>query len=120
MAKYNLEYRYSAQFGTPTHLWTIIGRDGGLSLRIMEYKSDNPKYSGGLEIHRRAPMAGDNSAPSFGACWLLQCPCWHDGTSLYVTETLIPLWLAYDRDNDSMFRLMQHEYANRFEKAADE
>ena len=119
MSKYRLEYRYSKPFDTPTHLWTIIGRDGGLSLRIVEHarRAGDPEYSGGLEIHRRVPADGDDSAPGFDQCWLLKCPCWHDGTSLYVTESLIPRWIqSCDRDNDKMFDLMRQEYAQRFEQ----
>jgi hypothetical protein len=53
-------------------------------------------------------------APSQDKCWLLHCPCWHDGTSLYASETVIPFWLVAPHDHERMFQFLIREYEDRF------
>jgi len=98
------------------HEWSTIGRHGALHLRITDLgeKSD-PRYSGGLEIHYRTPpehMADD--APSHDDCWLLKCPCWHDGSSLYVRDVVIPHWQHDPQNIQRMIVWLEHEYGGRF------
>ena len=49
--------------------------------------------SGGLEAHYRIPPHYmEDQAPSHARCHAIDAPCWHDGTSLYASEVLIPQW----------------------------
>lgn len=116
MSKYVCEYKYENRFNSPLHSWTCIARHGAIQLRISEYKPG--EWSGGLEIHYRQPpeYMADN-APSHEKCWLLGQPCWHDGTSLYVSETVIPFWLSDKSNHDRMFEFLQHEARERFERS---
>lgn len=113
MSKYVCEYKYQNRFNNQQHTWTCIGRHGALHLHITNYKSAG-EVQGGLEIHCRTPpdhMRDD--APSHEKCWLLGQPCWHDGTSLYVSETVIPYWLSDPHNHDRMFEFLQHELRER-------
>ena len=49
--------------------------------------------------------------PSQVPCWLLKVPCWHDGTSLYATDTLWPMVEGYLRggEHEQIFRLLEWE-----------
>ena len=117
MSRLRCEYVYSRPFGNPRHSWRLIGALGGIELHISgphKYEG-REEYSAGLEMHYRAApdyKAGD--APSHDHCWLLKCPCWHDGTSLYAQEHYVPLWFALRGDHDAMFDHLQGEYRERF------
>lgn len=128
MAKFRVKYEYSNPFGSPHHVWTVIGRHGAMHFHVTDMgeawaqkHGRDQQYSGGLEIHHRAPpdyMRDD--APSQDKCWLIGGPCWHDGTSLYASETIIPFWLCAPNDHERMFRFLEGEYARRFLPACDE
>lgn len=119
--KLRTKYTYQRHFGSPEHMWTCIGREGGLHLHITDYTSSdfmqNTPYSGGLEVHYRSPPEYmEDDAPSHDHCWLLQCPCWHDGTSLYVSEVAIPFWLTDPTNIERMLDWLEREYKTRFAK----
>lgn len=113
------EYKYSKPYGDANHMWTLTGRHGGLHLHIADLgeRTDGiERFSGGLEVHYRAPPSYmENHAPN-EKCWLIGGACWHDGTSLYVSEFCIPFWLSAPTDHDRMFRFLEKEYAERFAK----
>lgn len=114
--RYRNEYRYAPRFGYPEHIWTCIGAKGAMHFHVTDMGENHKhgdRYSGGLEQHSRQPF-GTDEAPSHEKCWLLGGPCWHDGTSLYAHETLIPMWLAAPNDHERVFRMLEHEYENRF------
>lgn len=127
MAKYRCEYKYSKPYGSPEHTWTVVARHGAMHFHASDCGEEHAKkfgrdnrFSGGLEIHYRTPpdyMAND--APSQDKCWLIGCPCWHDGTSLYASETIIPFWLVAPNDHERMFTFLIREYEERF-NAKDE
>lgn len=120
--KFRCKYEYSNQFESPNHVWTCIGALGAIHFHVTDMGEKHGeqygnRYSGGLETHYRSPPDYmKDHAPSHDKCWLLQCPCWHDGTSLYASETLIPMWLAAPNDHERMFRMLEREYVDRFEK----
>jgi hypothetical protein len=125
MRQYRCKYEYSKPFGSPNHVYTVIGARGAMHFHVTdmgEAKADEwLRYSGGLECHYRAPpsyMA--DQAPSQDACWLLKCPCWHDGTSLYASERVIPFWLSAPNDHERMFQVLIREYEDRFLKIEDD
>ena len=113
------EHRFSFRFGNPHYIYSLVGAEGAVHFHVTDYgeefrKRHGDRYSGGLETHYRSPpdyMRGD--APSQQRCWLLGCPCWHDGTSLYASETLIPRW-EMDKSHEAMQAMLVREYAERF------
>jgi hypothetical protein len=120
--RYRCEYKYHKPWGNPSHVYTVIGARGAIHFhvsdmgekQVKEYNLDQ-RFSGGLECHYRTPpdyMA--HSAPSQDKCWLLCCPCWHDGTSLYASEIIIPFWLGNPNDHERMFNFLIREYEDRF------
>jgi hypothetical protein len=115
--KYKFKYEYTNDFGTPRHTWSLVGAKGGLHLHISELKTaqfEDEKYSGGIEIHYRYPPEyRENDAPSHNNCWLLGCPCWHDGSSLQVSEIWIPLWKVDKHDHDRMFGLLAGDFEQK-------
>jgi hypothetical protein len=115
---YRCEYRYTpTAYDSILHNWTLIGRWGGLNLRIEEYNPVMPSTGGGLEIHYRTPPSYiHNEPPHHDNCWLLKCPCWHDETSLAVQERWIPLWNYGATNHKEMFAKLEiqaNEYFNK-------
>ena len=122
MSKFRCEYTYNRRFDIPRHSWNLIGPKGGMHLHIAgPYTySPQPEFSAGLETHARIPPDYmRDQAPSHDHCWLLKCPCWHDGTSLYANDHYVPLWLSDQHNHDGMFARLEHEYARRFEAAEE-
>lgn len=120
--KHRCKYEFSAGHGYPRHVWTCVGRHGAVHFHVTDMgdeweKQGHERYSGGLEVHYRSPpdYMADN-APSQDKCWLLGCPCWHDGTSLYASETLVPMWRVAPDDHKRMFEIMVREYESQFAK----
>ncbi len=119
MTKYRNKYEFTVRGEYKNHVYTCIGARGAIHFHVTDYGElfqFGPRYSGGLEVHYRQPpdyMRDD--APSQDKCWLIGCPCWHDGTSLYASEFLIPYWQANPQDHDRMFCCLEKEYRDRFE-----
>lgn len=119
--KYRCKYTYEKPFGDPKHVWTVIGRHGAIHFHVSDMGEDRSRqygtdrYSGGLECHYRMPPDYmGNQAPSQDTCWLLGQPCWHDGTSLYASERVIPFWICAPHDHERMFQFLIGEYEGRF------
>ena len=91
-------YRYALnsclRFGKWNHSYELVGARGGLHLHISgPHKYDSGEHwSAGLEFHSRVPLRDE--PPSHDRCWLLDGPCWHDGTSLYAQEHYLPMVIA--------------------------
>jgi hypothetical protein len=97
--KYRLIIRKTLTFGSWKHEWSLIGRHGGVHLHISgPHVYDNSEHwSAGLEFHYRSPPEYmENDPPSHDRCWLIECPCWHDGTILYAQEHYLPMFLMGD------------------------
>ncbi len=117
MTKYRHEYRYAPRFGNPEHIWTVIGAKGAMHFHVTDLSEDyeranGVRWSAGLETHSRMPLGDD--APSHEKCWLLGGPCWHDGTSLYAQEQIVPFWREEPDNHERMFQFLEREYYNRF------
>lgn len=110
-------YKYSKELfvGEWNHSFSLIGRFGALALNIREYK-DTP--SAGLEYHHKSPLGYMDDAPSRTDCYLLNGPCWHDGTSLYATETYLPVF-QYG-DHERIFRMMTRDADRAFYPGEEE
>ncbi len=96
---YRYQYCLRLFAGNWNHSYEVIGRWGALNFHVTDLGEDYAKkfssdqYSAGLECHYRTPpsyMA--DQPPSQDYCWLLKQPCWHDGTSLYALEVLMPFF----------------------------
>lgn len=49
------------------------------------------RFYGGIEIHSPVQLYDFAPEPTHSECWLLGCPCYHDGSSFYFTERIAPL-----------------------------
>lgn len=113
-------YTWRQQHFSISHQWSLVGPKGGLSFNVtIAQKEGQWPTTAGLEIHYargHVPEYLVHQAPSHKRCWLLGEPCWHDGTSLYATETLWPIVEAMLKggDHESVFRLLESEANNRF------
>lgn len=85
--------------GRVTHEWSLKNENGGIHVHcwIVDYPGPAlgpSEWLGGIECHwaKKPPSYGDwFSSPSHEHCWLLEGPCWHDGSSLYFSERIAPL-----------------------------
>lgn len=108
------KYQHCPKAGEVTHIWSVVGEAGGLHLWITV---GGTRPYGGVEIHYRTPPDYmSDKEPSQEHCWLLDGPCWHDGSSLYAEEVWIPRWLANPDDHDWMLAFLSVEYRKRFAK----
>lgn len=98
------------------HIWTCVGPEFALHFHVTDTGrvGDDRRYYGWLETHyRQAPDYMADKSPSHFDCWLLKGPCWHDGTSLYADEFLIPFWRQDPDNNERIFALLKREYEQR-------
>lgn len=119
--KYRSKYEFSMQFGHAYHVWSVVARHIGMHLHICDYGETDEKklgerYSGGIEIHyRQPPDYMKDEAPSNDNCWLLKAPCWHDGSSMQVTDTWIPRWrglVGRPDEHVQMLEFLEYEVEN--------
>ena len=113
------KYVYSKPFGMVTHSYYAIGGAGGVVLWFRNHgKIDEQQHWGaGLEVHSRSPWPhSPHDGPLHLHCEVTGGACWHDGTSLYPTESLLPIFLADPTDHDRMMRRAEMEYVSRFVK----
>lgn len=100
----------------PHHTWWIKGERGGVHIWARQSKlNDWPtEWIGGVEVHHASPP--DDSGwykpdkPSHTDCWLLDGPCWHDGTSLYFSERITPHFPWPDSPTANDFDNLPHSY----------
>jgi len=114
--RWRCKYTYTNRFGRPDHSYEVVGAKGGLHLHITDYRgqaSAGIEFSAGLELHSRTPLWED-VPPSFDECWLLKCPCWHDGTTMCAEEYFLPLWKSLGNNHEAMFTHLRAEADRRF------
>lgn len=117
--KARFRYHYSCSFRSGyslTHSYVVEGSKGAMELRIMQFgNSDCAEFSAGLEMHSATPMYGDNP-PDHGQCQAVSMrPCWHDGTSSYAMDKLLPMWKASNANLVDTFQMVVTEYEKRFD-----
>jgi hypothetical protein len=115
------KYTYTPQpWGSKSHSWEIVGPKGAVSFHVNFYDDkDDTQPTCGLEFHH--VEAGEEFAgqsPHHLNCPLTGGRCWHDGTSLYASESVWPqvkhyLTIGY---HDEVFKVLQYEYKQRFEE----
>lgn len=129
----NLTFNYipASEENRNTHMWTAVGENGGVHIWAapqpqLEGRYWPEKFFGGVEIHSKVRLYefGDGK-PSHDNCWLLGCPCHHDGSSLYFSERIEPLIRHEpqpfaDHIHEYMNAILFDWYRDRFEKEAAE
>lgn len=109
------KYTWTKPFGSVRHCWELVGPEGGVHFHVSLIDKYPP--SCGLEFHHT--KRNEDRAPGTTQCWLTGGPCWHDGTSLYASETLWPMVEPMLRscDHELIFKVLEREYADRFGKS---
>jgi len=80
---------------------------------MRRYREDE-KPSGGIELHYQIPPDYmDDQAPSHQDCWLLNSPCWHDGSSLAI-EPYKENMDYYCNNPERMWDVLIGVYADHF------
>ncbi len=83
------------------HTWAVASDKGGIHIHGFrcEYVGFDREWLGGIETHSATPFEyGDQKTPTHEHCWLINCPCWHDGTSLGFSENVAHA-LPFDSDD---------------------
>lgn len=99
-------YKWDKPFDSIRHNWELRSVHGAINFHCSVY---NGTVCAGLEFHSIYPK-GDY-APDHVNCPLTGGRCWHDGTSLYASETLWPLIEPYLKagDHGSIFTILETE-----------
>ncbi len=108
--KFRSKYEYTKRWGNPAHTWSVVCAAGGMHLHITDHGEEHgqkygERYSGGIESHSRTPTS--DTPPDHDNCWLLGCPCWHDGSSLQASEYWIPLFLSDPNNHEMMLTQLE-------------
>ena len=120
--KHNVEFRHhkyiwTKPFGSVRHHWELVGPRGGIHFHASIFEKHDD--SCGLEFHHAEPVGYyQNTAPHHKDCPVIGGNCWHDGTSLYASETLWPVISSYLKsgDHDLIFRLLEQEFIDHFSR----
>lgn len=112
-------YQYHAvmRAGRVTHQWCLSSKLGGVHVhgwRTSYADAYRPEWMGGIEVH--LPHRGEHGSeqPSHEHCWLLDGPCWHDGTSLGFSEQVAPYLPDTDELRDADHRMVVSTLASWF------
>lgn len=120
------KYTWTRPYDQTRHHWHLRGPKGGISFSVSLWEGaggaeKHAKFGGpscGLEFHHGFDPTGGKEAAHHARCWLLEGPCWHDGTSLYASETIWPIVQSMMPDHAAIFRLLEREYDRHFEDQA--
>ena len=106
------KYSWSMPWTSVRHNWEFVGPNGALHFHvsIMEEQGYDPAC--GLEFHH---LKG-TGAPDHIDCPLTGGRCWHDGTSLYASETVWPFVKEYLKSGDHkmIFKYLEELYMEHF------
>jgi len=86
---HRFEYREVTTSAGLGLLWALVTDKGAIHIwaRPDTYEHRRRDWMGGIEVHyASAPDYMIADKPSHDRCWLLDKPCWHDGSSLYFSE----------------------------------
>jgi hypothetical protein len=117
------KYTYCKPFMHASHQWELVGPEGGIHFHVSIDPDRKYDPTAGLEFHHAARANYDpNRAPDHIKCPLIGEPCWHDGTSLYASETLWPMVepMLFGGNHEGVFRLLEHEYDRHFKSLAED
>ncbi|MCB9910500.1 MAG: hypothetical protein H6829_09575 [Planctomycetes bacterium] len=112
------KYEYINRFENASHHWSLLGPAGGVEFHANALKG---LTSCGLEIHASRSGRRNDRAPDHLECYLTKEPCWHEGTSLYATETLWPNIEHHLKggDHEAVWRILELEYDRYFGKESE-
>jgi len=93
--------------------WAVIGPAGAVDFHCNNVSIGHGiDWIGGIEEHRREPDKYQvGKPPDHTDCRLLEGNCWHDGSSLYASEVLIPI--LKQRGEDALWTQLEAEYRER-------
>jgi hypothetical protein len=84
--------------GQDRHIWSVVGPKGAVHVWARANHDEwiaefGEHWIGGVERHSPVPVYSfnDPDKPDHPDCFLLNGPCWHDGTSLYFSERIAPM-----------------------------
>lgn len=88
-------YKVSLRGGHEEHIWSLVGERGGIHVNAwltppLKGCFAEHRWLGGIEGHSPIPREYESETPSHEHCWLIEGPCWHDGSSLQFSEQLAP------------------------------
>lgn len=89
MSQLSVKYEMTDNNGRKQHTWSSKDEKGGVHIwgRLSKLEGWPTEWIGGCESHSYSPPDYEpNSKPHNDPCWLLEAPCWHDGSSLMFTE----------------------------------
>lgn len=66
----------------------------------------------GIEVHSATPLYQSDLEPSDTQCWLIGGKCWHDGTSLWAIEHVLPGLKA--GGTDWLWPVLEERHAAQF------
>jgi hypothetical protein len=92
------------------HSYEFVGARGGIHFHAT--LTEGHGVCAGIEVHYRYPQVHmKDDAPSHLDCWLIKGNCWHDGSSLYASDTLWPRIEQHLKagDHQSVFRILEVE-----------
>jgi hypothetical protein len=111
------KYIWTKPFDSVRHHWEFVGPHGGIHFHVSVSKEYGD--SCGLEFHHSEPVGYfKNTAFHHKDCAVIGGNCWHDGTSLYASETLWP-WISSclkAGDHEEIFRILEQEFIRHFSK----
>jgi hypothetical protein len=111
------KYVWSKPYGSVNHDWSFVGPLGAINFHVSITEGYSP--SCGLEFHH-TPLAQyrPDDAPDHINCPLTGGPCWHDGTSLYASETVWPAVKASlaNGNHGAIFTYLEGEADRHFAK----
>ena len=117
IATFGCKYELTRPFSHWRHRWSVVGARMAIELHIevppKGAESVMREYSGGLEVHYRAPPSYMRDQSPLEKCHLLGGPCWADGSSLQASEIWIPRWKRSPNDHEAMFAALERELIKR-------
>ena len=93
--------------------WAVVGPAGGIHVWCIADFS-----YGGVEQHSSPPTYDPDKKPDSEDCWLLNAPCWHDGSSVYWRDSWRQTvgFAVWDGNDEAIWRRLEYEYQRRFTK----
>lgn len=76
------------------HNWILIGPQGAIHVHVTgagQIGDTHLRPGGGIECHWGQPHPSLNRSPDHQHCEILQGPCWHDGSSMFVSDHILPM-----------------------------
>lgn len=85
-------YKVYTRGSRQEHQWSLVGERGGIHVDAWLAADSlyGERWLGGIEGHSPTRRDYDSEKPSHEHCWLIQGPCWHDGSSLQFSEQIAP------------------------------